>query len=50
MIEFKNIQITNLENGRPCAQIADERCKGLCILITLSHTEEYATATAVVQQ
>ncbi len=49
-VAFKNIQITNLENGRPCAQIADERCKGLCILITLSHTEEYATATAVVQQ
>lgn len=49
-VAFKNIQVTNLENGRPEVLVADERCRGLSILLTLSHTEAYATATAVVQQ
>ncbi len=49
-VAFKNIQITNLENGRPEISVADERCRGLSILITLSHTEKYATAVAVVQR
>ena len=49
-IAFKNIQVTNLENGQPKVQVADERCRGLSVLLTLSHTEQYATATAVVQQ
>ena len=49
-IAFKNIQITNLENGRPQVTVADERAKDLIILISLSHTKEYALATAVVQK
>ena len=49
-VAFKNIQVTNLENGRPEVLVADERCRGLSILLTLSHTEAYATAAAVVQQ
>ena len=49
-IAFKNIQISNLENGRPQVTVADERAKDLVILISLSHTGKYAAATAVVQK
>lgn len=49
-VPFKNIQVTNLENGRPQVQVLDPRADGLYILITLSHTSEYAVATALVQQ
>ncbi len=49
-IAFKQIQVRNLESGRPEVWVADERCNGLSVLITLSHTDEYATAVAVVQQ
>ena len=49
-VAFKNIQVTNLENGRPVVSVADERCRDLQILLTLSHTDAYAMATAVVQQ
>ena len=49
-IAFKKIQVTNLESRRPEVRVDDERCQGLCILISLSHTESYATAVAVVQQ
>lgn len=49
-IAFKNIQVTNLENGRPQVTVADERTKDLVILVSLSHTKEYAVATAVVQK
>lgn len=49
-VPFKKIQVTNLENGRPQVQVLDPRADGLHILITLSHTGEYAVATALVQQ
>lgn len=49
-IAFKKIQVINLESGRPEVRVSDERCRGLSILISLSHTEQYATAVAVVQQ
>lgn len=47
-IAFKNISVSNLESGRPEAHVNDRRFDGLSILISLSHTEHYATATAVV--
>ena len=49
-IAFKNIQVSNLENGCPQVTVADERAKDLMILISLTHTKEYALATAVVQK
>ena len=49
-IAFKNIQVTNLENGRPQVTVADERAKDLVILVSPSHTKEYAAATSVVQK
>ena len=49
-VPFKNIQVTNLENGRPQVQVLDPRADGWHVLITLSHTSEYAVATALVQQ
>ncbi len=49
-IAFTDIQVVNLENGRPQVRVADPRAQGLTILITLSHTKSYATATAVVLQ
>lgn len=49
-IAFKNIQVSNLENGCPQVIVADERAKDLMILISLTHTKEYALATAVVQK
>lgn len=49
-VAFKKIQIRNLESGRPEVCVADERAQGLTFLISLSHTEEYATAVVLVQK
>ena len=46
-ISWKNIEITNEENGRPVANLIDMDIK--CnIDVSLSHIKEYATASAVV--
>lgn len=47
-VSFKSISVTNLESGRPEVRVNDRRFDGLSILISLSHTEHYATASAVV--
>ena len=47
-IAFKNIQVTNLENGRPQVQIQDARMQGLTVHISLSHTSRYAVAQVVI--
>jgi holo-[acyl-carrier protein] synthase len=47
-IAFKNIQVINLENGRPQVYVNDKRIDGLTVLISLSHTEAYACANVVV--
>lgn len=46
-ITWKNIEITNEENGRPVANLVgvDIKCN---IDVSLSHIKEYATASAVV--
>ena len=49
-IAFRAISIVNLENGSPRVIVDDPRAKDLDILITLSHTEQYATATVVIQK
>lgn len=49
-VAFKNITVSNLENGRPEVRIADPRADGLTIFISLSHTRHYATAQVVVTQ
>lgn len=49
-VAFKNIAITNTPDGAPEVVVADERCKGLRIFISLSHTAAYATAFAVVEK
>lgn len=47
-VAFKNISVFNLENGRPAVRVNDKRFDGLSVWISLSHTEHYAAATAVV--
>lgn len=47
-VALKSISVTNLESGRPKVHVNDRRFDGLCVLISLSHTEHYATASAVV--
>lgn len=47
-VAFKNISVSNLESGCPAVHVNDRRFDGLSVLISLSHTEHYATATAVV--
>ena len=37
-VAFRNIQVTNLENGRPQVVLEDARAKDLKIFISLSHT------------
>lgn len=49
-IAFKNIEVTNLPDGQPLVTVKDERAKALVILISLSHTAQYAAAFALVQQ
>lgn len=48
-VAFKAIELSNGPDGEPRVSVADERCRGLKILISLSHTKEYAVATAVVE-
>lgn len=47
-VAFKSISVFNLESGRPAVHVNDRRFDGLKILVSLSHTEHYATATAAV--
>ncbi|MBE6421163.1 MAG: holo-[acyl-carrier-protein] synthase [Elusimicrobium sp.] len=47
---FKDIQVANLENGRPQVRVNDKRMDGLAVQISLSHTDEYACAMVVVQR
>lgn len=48
-VAFKEIEVSNGPDGAPRVTVRDGRCAGLHILISLSHTEQYAAATAVVQ-
>ncbi|MGN0023999.1 MAG: holo-ACP synthase [Candidatus Avelusimicrobium sp.] len=47
-VTLKSISVVNLESGRPKVYVNDRRFDGLCVLISLSHTEYYAMASAVV--
>ncbi len=48
-IEWKNIEITNNEEGRPQVKIVGQKdLKIQSIDISLSHCKDYATATAVI--
>ena len=49
-IAFRNIQVKNLENGRPEVVVDDKRMEGLKLFISLSHTSAYAIAYAVVEK
>ena len=47
-IGFKNIQIKNLDSGKPLCKILDKKFRKIKVLVSLSHLEKYATAVAVV--
>lgn len=49
-VAFKDIEVSNGPDGAPRVLVRDARCAGLSVLISLSHTQNYAAATAVVQQ
>lgn len=49
-VAFRDIAVSNGADGAPRVTVRDARCAGLDIIISLSHTERYASATAVVQQ
>jgi len=49
-IAFRNIQVKNLENGKPQVIVADKRMKNLSVFISLSHTRSYAVACVVVEK
>ena len=48
-VDFKKITVHNGPDGEPRINIDDERCAGLRFFISLSHTQNYAVATAVVE-
>lgn len=48
-ISYKNIEITNLESGRPKVEIIGVDLKKTQIDVSLSHLQEYAMATCVVK-
>lgn len=47
-IAFKNIEITNAENGAPQVKVNDARAKDLIFKISLSHTDNLAQATVLI--
>jgi len=48
-VTWKDIMILNDEFGRPCCFFKDKKYKNK-ILISLSHTEKYAVANAIISQ
>ena len=46
-ISLKLIEINNFSNGAPFVKIIDKNYNGDLINISISHTKEYATATAI---
>lgn len=48
-VAFKKIAVYNGPDGAPRVKVDDARCAGLKILISLSHTRQYAAAMAVVE-
>ncbi len=47
-IALKNIVIKNIETGKPIVVLKDEKLKKLKIEISLSHTDNYAVAVALI--
>ena len=48
-ISYKNIEITNLESGKPRVEIIGLNLKKTEIDVSLSHIKEYAIATCIVK-
>lgn len=46
-IDFKDIKIINNENGKPVCELKDKR-NGIQITISISHTKDYAVASAII--
>ena len=49
-IPFKNIQILNNQDGSPYVELKNISISSENILITISHTNEYATAVALIKE
>ncbi len=49
-LAFKDIVITNLPSGAPVCRIDKDGVKDIEVLISITHIEDYAVATAVAQK
>lgn len=46
-IGFKNIEVENLETGKPLCKINDREYRKYTVMVSLSHLEKYATSVAI---
>lgn len=49
-LNWKDVQILNDRDGRPCCKILNGRAKKIDVHISISHVKNYATAFAIVTQ
>ncbi|MFH1201395.1 MAG: holo-ACP synthase [Candidatus Omnitrophota bacterium] len=49
-LNWKDVQILNDQEGKPCCQILNGRNKKIDIHISISHVKNYAVASAVIEK
>jgi holo-[acyl-carrier protein] synthase len=49
-LNWKDVQILNDKQGRPCCKILNNRGKGVEVHISISHVKNYAVANAIVTE
>jgi holo-[acyl-carrier protein] synthase len=49
-LNWKDVEIINDKQGRPCCRLLNGRGKGAVVHISISHVKNYAVANAVITQ
>jgi holo-[acyl-carrier protein] synthase len=49
-LNWKDVEILNDKQGRPCCRLLNNRGKGVVVHISISHVKNYAVANAVITQ
>lgn len=49
-LNWKEVEILNDKEGKPCCSIRNAKAKGIEVLLSISHVKNYATAFAIITQ
>lgn len=49
-LNWKDVQVLNDEEGKPCCKILNGRAKKIDVHVSISHVKNYAVASAIITQ